>query len=226
MKPTKRMESTLAPIPAKTSRFMSTTNNATNANRPPRIGANNAMGMLTAFNNKAKRAVGQSTRPTATRTATPSTTQVGVEKKAISASANSTSVSTTGAGKPINKRIPPYDFKARYNDLLEKHKALKEKFEDKCELIGNLESMPEQLEDTQNQLIATQNELKNTQTMKEYLERQVKLQNEKIDTFEAQLSKTQQELKDLTKIYTVCTLFFILLLHYLDLRWSSNTFCL
>lgn len=209
MRPMKRMDSTLAPIPAKSSRLMSTTTTAANTtNRPPRIGTNNSITAANA-NTTIKRTVGQTTKPTATRPAANSASTTGAKKTATStASSSSTSVSTTGAGKPINKRIPPYDFKARYNDLLEKYKVLKEKYEDKCEQMGTLENLPEQLEDTQNQLISVQGELKNTQTIKGCLEEQVKFQNEKIETIEASLSKTMEELEKLTKVYNVSIEFY------------------
>lgn len=193
MKPLKRMEPTLAPIPAKTSRLMSTTGSA--SNKPPRIGTNN----IVSVNNAVKRTAGQTPKSTTSRTVA-----VGQTKKPTAAATSSkTSVSTTGAGKPINKRIPPYDFKARYNDLLEKYKVLKEKYEEKCDQFGTLESLPEQLEDTQNRLITTQEELKNTLTTKGCLEGQVKLQREKIETVESSLFNTKDELDKLAIVYNV-----------------------
>ncbi|KAI8131037.1 Protein claret segregational [Lucilia cuprina] len=192
MRPIKRMDSTLAPIPAKTSRLMSTT--VANSNRPQRIATNNNNTISgTCTNNTVKR---QTSRP-----ATTAQTTTGTKKTATNAPSSATAVSTTGAGKPINKRIPPYDFKARYNDLLEKHKILKEKFEEKCQQFGTLESLPEQLEETQSQLITTQDELRNTQTIKGCLEEQVKMQTKKIESIEESLSKTQEELDKLLKIY-------------------------
>ncbi|XP_023309074.2 protein claret segregational [Lucilia cuprina] len=192
MRPIKRMDSTLAPIPAKTSRLMSTT--VANSNRPQRIATNNNNTISgTCTNNTVKR---QTSRP-----ATTAQTTTGTKKTATTGPSSATAVSTTGAGKPINKRIPPYDFKARYNDLLEKHKILKDKFEEKCQQFGTLESLPEQLEETQSQLITTQDELRNTQTIKGCLEEQVKMQTKKIETIEKSLSKTQEELDKLLKIY-------------------------
>ncbi|XP_037811687.1 protein claret segregational [Lucilia sericata] len=193
MRPIKRMDSTLAPIPAKTSRLMSTT--VANSNRPQRIATNSNNNTIagTYTNNTVKR---HTSRP-----ATTAQTTTGTKKTATDSGSSATAVSTTGAGKPINKRIPPYDFKARYNDLLEKHKILKEKFEEKCQQFGTLESLPEQLEETQSQLIITQDELRNTQTIKGCLEEQVKMQTKKIESIEGSLSKTQEELDKLLKVY-------------------------
>lgn len=201
MRPMKRMESTLAPIPAKSSRLMmsSTLNNALTTNRPPRIAGNSNALTATTSLTATKRVVPQNVKPVAGR-APPNATA----KKLSSSS--STSAATTGAGKPINKRIPPYDFKARYNDLLEKHKVLKEKYEQKCEQMGNLENLPEQLEETQSQLITTQDELKNSQTMNECLQRQSKMQQETIESVEASLSKTTDELEQLKKEFNVSTI--------------------
>lgn len=199
MRPIKRTDSTLAPIPAKSSRMM-TGNTVGNtgilSNKPPRIGTS------TTNNNTAKRPPpGNTSKPNITgRAAIAAQKQPTGNKPIASAGSN---VSTTGAGKPINKRIPPYDFKARYNDLLEKHKILKEKLEEKTEQIGNLENLPELLEDTQTQLISTQDELKNAQTMNECLQRQTKLQQEKFESVTENLCKTTEELEKLTKEYNV-----------------------
>uniref|UniRef100_A0A1A9ZTE2 Kinesin motor domain-containing protein n=1 Tax=Glossina pallidipes TaxID=7398 RepID=A0A1A9ZTE2_GLOPL len=116
-------------------------------------------------------------------------------------SATGTSRFTTGAGKPINKHIPPYDFKARYNDLLEKHKILKEKYEQKCEQMGNLENLPEQLEETQSHLVSTTEELKNTKIDKKCLQRQINSQQQKIESLADSLTKTTEELQKLKQTY-------------------------
>uniref|UniRef100_A0A1A9UMT1 Kinesin-like protein n=1 Tax=Glossina austeni TaxID=7395 RepID=A0A1A9UMT1_GLOAU len=113
---------------------------------------------------------------------------------------NATSVCTS-AGKPINKRIPPYDFKARYNNLLERHKALKEKYEEKCEQIGKLENLPEKLEEMQSHLASTTEELKNTKTGKEYLQRQARSQQQNIELLTDSLSNITGEFQKLKEAY-------------------------
>lgn len=190
----KRADSGLAPIPAKSARLGISTNVAV-INKPPRFGTNNS---TTNTNNVIKRVGGQNMKPTTARSDTATTKKT---------TAVSTSSATTGAGKPINKRIPPYDFKARYNDLLEKHKILKERFENKNEQLLSYENLPEQLEETQSELIRTQNELKNTQTIKQCLEGQVKMQHEKLESLEASLSQTKEELHKLTIVYNVSKVF-------------------
>ncbi|XP_075147268.1 non-claret disjunctional [Haematobia irritans] len=182
MRPNKRTESTLAPIPAKTARTMSTVIPGTNiANKPPRIGTTaNANGC-----GAVKR------QPSKLRTAT-------AQIKNVTATSNTTS---TVSSKTAPKRIPPYDYKSRYNDLLEKHKVLKEKFEDKSQQLSSFESLPDQLEDTQNQLIIATEELKTAKSNIECLTRQTKLQQEKYDSITANLSKTTEKLEILTKEY-------------------------
>ncbi|KAL9892081.1 non-claret disjunctional [Glossina fuscipes fuscipes] len=195
LKPMKRHETTLAPIPAKVARLIppSSASNIANAfnptNRPPRIGTSNSgiTKRLTAQTSKAP--------PTKRAAAGPAnSTVIGANSRKPMSSATTTSLSTTGAVKPINKRIPPYDFKARYNDLLEKHKVLKEKYE-------QVENLPEQLEETQSHLISTTEELKNTKIDKECLQRQVKSQQQKIESLADSLTKTTDELQKLKQAY-------------------------
>uniref|UniRef100_A0A1A9W5P3 Kinesin-like protein n=1 Tax=Glossina brevipalpis TaxID=37001 RepID=A0A1A9W5P3_9MUSC len=205
LKPMKRHETTLAPIPAKLSRLAPSTSaaaaaNAANScyaiNRPPRIGTSNT--------NPTKRLQSQTSKAPPIKRPAPATSNsmvVGGNSKKPMSSVNATSVSTTGAGKTINKRIPPYDFKARYNDLLEKHKVLKEKYQQKCEQIGNFENLPEQLEETQSNLISATEELKIAKVDRECLQRQVQLQQQKLASVENSLSNTSEELQKLKRTY-------------------------
>lgn len=201
MRPLKRTDPTLAPISAKTSRLMSTTATggfANSNNKPTRFGTANLS--TTAVNNVAKRPTsGQAAKPSTGRTG--ATTQAASGKRPAAAASNN--ANTSGAGKPASKRIPPYDFKARYTNLLEKHTALKDKLEEKNELLSNLENIPELLEETQSDLITTKEELKNAQTLIECLQRQSKLQQEKLECITDNLGKTTEELDKLTKIHNV-----------------------
>lgn len=56
------------------------------------------------------------------------------------------------AVKPL-KRIPPYDYKARFNDLLEKHTALKEKY-------AEVESRMDEADRMEQELAACQEEVR------------------------------------------------------------------
>ncbi|XP_030559398.1 protein claret segregational [Drosophila novamexicana] len=102
-----------------------------------------------------------------------------------------------GAATAAPKRIAPYDFKARFHDLLEKHKVLKSKYEKQVDDMGELESLPTQLEESQTKLIQTESMLKHTQTEKECLQRQLKQQVERIETITSTLGRTKDELDQL-----------------------------
>ncbi|XP_023164046.1 protein claret segregational [Drosophila hydei] len=133
--------------------------------------------------------------------AAPSTSSTRPLQRAATATAttNKTKPSATaaGGGGVGPKRIAPYDFKARFHDLLEKHKALKTKYEKQINEMGELETLPMQLEETQTKLIATESTLKHSQTDNDCLQRQVKQQTEKIEMITSTLGETKLELQDL-----------------------------
>uniref|UniRef100_A0A1B0AE15 Kinesin motor domain-containing protein n=1 Tax=Glossina pallidipes TaxID=7398 RepID=A0A1B0AE15_GLOPL len=195
LKPMKRLETTLAPIPAKVARLIpsSSASNDANAfnptNRPPRIRTSNS-GITTRLTAQTSKAP-----PTKRAAADPaSSTVIGANSRKPTSSATATSVSTTGAGKPINKRLPPYDFKARYNDLLEKHKILTEKYEQKCERKENLEK-------TAGRNTSAPRKKKNTKIGKECLQRQTNSQQQKIESLADFLTKTTEELPNPKQAY-------------------------
>lgn len=195
MRPLKRTESTLAPIPAKTSRMPLSTTLGSNTNKPPRIGTSATAASSTSLKKP----------PTVNTTKT-----IGGGRPALTnqKSANNTSSNSSAiTAKTATKRIPAYDFKARFNDLLEKHKILKDKLEEKTEQLNNLENLPEVLEDTEKQLVTTKEELRNTQTMNECLMREKTLLQEKYNSIVENLSKTTEELEKLTKAYKVSNSF-------------------
>ncbi|XP_052841367.1 protein claret segregational [Drosophila gunungcola] len=174
---------TLPSIPSKVSRMASTVTNPSQRTARPAVTATAA---------PPKRA--PVTRPGPSRTAAPAVTKA---KPAGTAGASS-----TGAGGASGtKRIAPYDFKARFHDLLEKHKVLKTKYEKQIEDMGELESMPMQLEETQGKLIETEATLKNTQTDNECLQRQVKQHTKNIETITSTLGRTKEELSELQAIH-------------------------
>ncbi|XP_055903116.1 protein claret segregational [Eupeodes corollae] len=176
----KRAEITHAPIPTKMARMHTTTNIAPrtallpNRNKP--TGATNS---------------NTSTKSNASNTSGPNF------KAGAAAKNTSTSSSTTGAAKPINKRIAPYDYKARYNDLLEKHKTLKDKYEEMRDNLSSMENLPEQFEESQAQLFSVREELKNAQTEVECLKRQTNSQSIKITSITNCLESTKEDLEKL-----------------------------
>ncbi|XP_017041635.1 protein claret segregational [Drosophila ficusphila] len=176
---------TLPSIPSKVSRVGSTLTAPSQ-----RLGRPLATASSTATTTAKRPAV---TRPPP-RAAAPAAT------KAKPAGGGGASNAGAASGVPA-KRIAPYDFKARFHDLLEKHKVLKTKYEKQVEDMGELESMPMQLEEAQNKLIETETSLKNTQTDNECLQRQVKQHTKNIETITSTLGRTKEELSELQAIH-------------------------
>lgn len=69
--------------------------------------------------------------------------------------------------------------------------------------MGELESLPTQLEETQNKLIDTESTLKNVQTDNECLQRQVKQHTKNIETITTTLGRTKEQLSELQAIHEV-----------------------
>lgn len=111
-------------------------------------------------------------------------------KATATTKASATLSVTKGNAKP---RIPPYDYKARFNDLTIRHTALREKHDALTENLKEYESLPEQYEECQQKLFQTENELRNVKVQLECLQRQTSADKTKIDSLSAQLAaKTEQ----------------------------------
>lgn len=120
-------------------------------------------------------------------------------------STNSSTSSNTGATKNSTKRIPPYDYKARFNDLLEKHKVLKEKCESQKEEMAHLDSLPDLYEESQNLLFKAQEDLKNLKSENICLKEQNHIQHVKIEALEKSLKIKCEKLNDITNKYEALT---------------------
>lgn len=119
-----------------------------------------------------------------------------------SVSSNKSTVSSGGAAKKtMNKRIPPYDYKARFNDLTEKHQALKERLENLKQINSDLESLPQKYEDCLNEL----NQLKQDHERLQTDHRSTTNENDNLKLKNASLSsslnETEAELRTLKKQY-------------------------
>lgn len=191
----KRQESTHAPIPTKMARMNTTTSNIGTRTVVPPI-----------RNNKPTAANTSGTAKSNTSAMSSKGKKVPTTSASASASSSSSSSSTAGAGKTTNKRIPPYDFKARFNDLLEKYKVLKDKYDQMRENLSSLENIPEQFEEAQSQLFAVREELKNANTEVECLKRQTNSQNIKITSITNCLETTKEDFEklkeDFEKLFT------------------------
>lgn len=70
-----------------------------------------------------------------------------------SSSAGANKASGTSIPKTAVKRIPPYDYKARFLDLTEKHRILKSKYEEKLDQASQIQTLTEQYAESQQELL-------------------------------------------------------------------------
>lgn len=117
--------------------------------------------------------------------------------KAVASSVKNVTTTTAagaaGAAKPKAK-IPPYDFKARFLDLQEKHKALRDKHQALQDQLGDMETLPEQYEECQNELNRVNDELKNVRVELECAQRQNNANEAKINALTTELKLTTNDL--------------------------------
>lgn len=102
------------------------------------------------------------TTTTANRTIAAANRTIAAARKEV---ANAKPEPTKPVPKTATKKIPPYDYKARFNDLLEKHKALKDKNEELKEQLTVLDDIPGLYEQCKIDLQTTQEELTTTQSL-------------------------------------------------------------
>lgn len=95
------------------------------------------------------------------------------------------------------KKIPPYDFKARFHDLVEKHKVLKEKHERLKEQFGEFESLPEQYDECRAKLSNLESENKSVQEQLAKMEQKNAEDEQKIRTLNADLNAKIEECRTL-----------------------------
>lgn len=104
--------------------------------------------------------------------------------------ATATTATIKGNAKP---RIAPYDYKARFADLSDRHKALRQKYDALSENLKEYENLPEQYDECQQNLFRTENELRNVKVQLQCLERQTTADKIKIVNLTEQLqTKTEQ----------------------------------
>lgn len=194
----KRTEPTFAPIPAKTARLapkaIATSKSVDNFKKPS----------TSTFSRTAS-------APTIKRTALGTARNATVTKATASKSA--TTASTDPENKaPARKKFAPYDFKGKYQDLLERFKELKEKLARNQEAMGQLETLPDLYDESQSQLFSTQEDLKNSKVEVECLQRECKSQEVKISSITKHLQKTKDDLDSLLETYKVSLLVCLLIL--------------
>lgn len=99
----------------------------------------------------------------------------------------------------IGKKIPAYDYKARFNDLSEKHKVLKDKHERIKEQLGEFESLPEQYDECKAKLSNLEIEYKSVQKQLTKLEQQSGEDQNKIKKLNDDLNARIEECRTLTE---------------------------
>lgn len=164
---------------------------------------------------------GRSGLTTTNRTAAPvlsrSRTQLGIttttaNKRLGATTAPSTAkkvVSSNAAAAVAKKKIPPYDFKARYLDLSERHEALKEKYQKITDDQEHLVDIEEKYQEAQQQLEVLQPEVETLRAQnvefsedKQMLEMKVDRLTTTLNSTKAQLEETRGELEFLQSEHT------------------------
>lgn len=137
------------------------------------------------------------------------------------------------ATKPVAARkIPPYDFKARFYDLLEKHKLLKEKHEQLKGQLGEFESLPEQYDECRAKLSDLESDYKTVQDELATLKQQNEGDQLKIKSLNDDLNAKIEECRAVTEArdqfkqqYSVATTeISTLKSHYSELETQLNEY--
>lgn len=123
-------------------------------------------------------------------------------------SATTTAAAAAAAAKPKSaapKKIPPYDFKARFHDLLEKHKILKEKHDRLKEQLGEFSSLPEQYDKCRADLSELELNYKAVQGELTTLKNQNAVDQRKIQSLNDELNVKIEECRAVTDAKNVIT---------------------
>ena len=121
---------------------------------------------------------------------------------AAPSTAKKPAVSASSAASVAKKKIPPYDFKARYLDLSERHETLKEKYQKIADDQEHLVEIEERYQEAKQQLDVLQPEVETlrSQTIelsedKQMLEMKVDRLSKSLDSTKKQLDETRGELE-------------------------------
>nr|XP_040223787.2 protein claret segregational [Anopheles coluzzii]XP_040223788.2 protein claret segregational [Anopheles coluzzii] len=130
--------------------------------------------------------------------------KVGSSAKLNGSDASKTSgVGAKTAAKTMNKRIPPYDYKARFANLTEKHKALMEKHEKLQEEHASRESLQELYDECTRELELLKAEHAQLKAELETIRQCNDELSQTNQTLSASLDRTESELNKLRERYTV-----------------------
>ncbi|XP_052903121.1 protein claret segregational [Anopheles moucheti] len=127
---------------------------------------------------------------------------LGVKKTSVDAP-KANGVGTKTVAKTMNKRIPPYDYKARFANLTEKHKALVDKHEKLLGEHSSREALQELYDDCTREL----GNLKNEHALLQADLRKISLETEELKqsnlTLSTALEQTESELSKYREKFTV-----------------------
>lgn len=111
--------------------------------------------------------------------------------------ATCTAPNTSAASKSLNApKISKFDFKGRFENLLEKHKALKLKHDTQTEQMLEYEKLPELYEQSQEELSHLQTKFDKIERENQHLLRENNESKEKIDDLSVKLELTSKKYKD------------------------------
>lgn len=108
-----------------------------------------------------------------------------------------TTASTAISKKPAQctKKIPAYDYKARFLDLQERHKVLKEKYDETQEKLNEFGTINDQFEESQTKLFRCLDQLKNEESNTNCLRQQISSQDIKLDCLTKSMTSKLEEVR-------------------------------
>lgn len=161
---------------------------------------------------KSIRSVTQAPAATANKRLAPSSHTVVAKKDEGGgmrmAAASAATATDTGVSKPkvpAPKKIPAYDFKARFYDLTEKHKVLKEKHDRLKAQLGEFESLPEQYDTCRAKLSDLELEYKAVQDELATFKQQNAADQRRIQSLNDELTTKIEECRAVTEARNVIT---------------------
>lgn len=93
------------------------------------------------------------------------------------------------------KKIPAYDYKARFIDLQERHKVLKDKYDETQEQMTEFGSINDQFEESQSKLFRCLDQLKNEESTTHCLRQQISSQEIKLDCLTKSVTAKLEEVR-------------------------------
>lgn len=179
---------------ASTNRTATTTNNNTTV-RTNGTGRTGTTATTTTANrtapvlNRNRTQLGMTTTTTANR-------RLGTTTAPSTAKKTNTAVSANSAATVAKKKIPPYDFKARYLELSERHETLKEKYQRVTDDQEHLVDIEDKYQEATQQLAVLQPEVETLRGQKLELSEDKQMLEMKVDRLTSTLTTTKSQLEE------------------------------